>query len=245
MINLTGPSGTQVTGTSTPHDPDDRSDNAHRQLIGWIGLLLPWILILIAAARATNPSARWTILDSVSAYYYTGAVVAFVGLLVALALFLITYQGYDNKYGWVDRLAARIAGVAALLVAFFPTSAPTGFSEMPWWAPWDGAIHYAFAVVLFAMFAVFCLWLFRMGGSDPAPADKRLRNHIYVACGIVILLSMAWAGVSGWQKNPIFFPESLALTAFAISWLIKCRAPMAIANVLRKTFQKNAHIGLS
>jgi hypothetical protein len=238
MINLTGPSVPQSAGASTPRDPDDRSDNAHRQLIGWIGLLLPWILILIAAVRPTNPSARWTMLDSISAYYYTGAVVAFVGMLVALALFLITYQGYDNKNGWVDRLAARIAGGAALLVAFFPTSAPQGFPEMRWWTPWNGVVHYFSAIVLFAMFGVFCLWLFRLGTSDPAPADKRRRNHIYVVCGIVILISMAWAGIAGWKNYPIFIPESLALTAFATSWLIKGRAPTTIANVVRKTFSK-------
>ena len=86
MINLTGPSNSQPDGTSAPRDVDDRSDNAHRQLIGWIGLLIPWILILLAAARSTDPSARWTVLDSVSAYYYTGAVVAFVGMLVALVV---------------------------------------------------------------------------------------------------------------------------------------------------------------
>ena len=109
---------------------------------------------------------------------------------------------------------------------------------MPWWTPWNGVVHYISAVVLFGMFAVFCLWLFRLGTTDPAPADKRRRNHTYVACGIVILISMAWAGIAHWKNYPIFIPESVALTAFAVSWLIKGRAPTSIANVVRKTFSK-------
>jgi hypothetical protein len=37
---------------------------------------------------------------------HSRAVAAFVGLLVALALFLLAYRGYKNKYQLVDRLAA-------------------------------------------------------------------------------------------------------------------------------------------
>jgi hypothetical protein len=232
MVNLTGPDNTPA---ATNSGPDDRSGNAHRQLIGWIGFWLPWILILIAAARPIDPSSRWSVLDSISAYYYTGAVAVFVGMLVALALFLLTYRGYDNKYGWADRAVAITAGCAALLVALFPTSAPEHYPMMPWWTAASGVIHYVAAVVLFGMFAVFCLWLFRLGTSDPAPADKRRRNFIYLVCGIVILISMAWAGLAGPKKSPIFIPESIALTAFAVSWLIKGRAPKTIANAVRKT----------
>jgi hypothetical protein len=235
MVNLTGPGDSQSEGAAGPREPDDRSDNAHRQLIGYIGLALPLILWVIAGWRPTGLSARWRPMDSISAYYYSGAVAAFVGLLVALALFLITYRGFDNKYGWVDRLAARIAGFAALLVAFFPTSAPDGFPKLPWWTPSNRVVHYISAIVLFSMFALFCLWLFRLTTSDPPPPDKRRRNGIYVGCGIVILISMTWAGVAGWKEGPIFWPESLALIAFAISWLVKGRAPRTIANAVRDT----------
>lgn len=235
MVDLTGPDDSQSESALETREADDRSDNAHRQLIGYIGLALPLILWVIAGWRPTGLSARWRPMDSISAYYYSGAVAAFVGLLVALALFLITYRGFDNKYGWVDRLAARIAGCAALLVAFFPTSAPDGFPKLPWWTPSNRAVHYIAAIVLFSMFALFCLWLFRLTASDPPPPDKRRRNGIYVVCGIVILISMTWAGVAGWKERPIFWPESLALIAFAVSWLVKGRAPRTIANAVRDT----------
>lgn len=51
---------------------DDLSGDAHRQLIGWIGLLLPALLVAIAIER--DGLERWRSLESISAYYYTGAV---------------------------------------------------------------------------------------------------------------------------------------------------------------------------
>lgn len=152
-------------------------------------------------------------------------------MLVALALFLLTYRGYRNKYGRFDRLAARIAGGAAILVAFLPTAAPGELDEAAWWSAVIGKIHYASAIVLFLMFAVFSLWLFRLG--DPPP-DKPHRDSIYIVCGIVILASMVWAGIAGYLDQPIFYPESVALVAFAISWLVKGRAHKSIANAVQK-----------
>jgi len=57
--------------------PDDLSDHAHRQLIGYVGLVLPLVLIVITLLR--DGVERWRSLTSISAYYYTGAVAAFVG----------------------------------------------------------------------------------------------------------------------------------------------------------------------
>ena len=131
---------------------DDLSDNAHRQLIGYIGLVLPILLILIAVVR--DGMERWRSLESISAYYYTGAVAAFVGMLVALALFLFTYRGYKNKYNWADRWAAKAAAGAALVLAFFPTKAPVGVLPLSWWTPTIGILHHVAAIVLFTIFAV-------------------------------------------------------------------------------------------
>ena len=64
--------------------PDDRSTNAHRQLIGWIGLVLPLVLMALAIWR--DAWEGWRNLESISAYYYSGAAAAFLGMLAALAL---------------------------------------------------------------------------------------------------------------------------------------------------------------
>jgi len=176
---------------STPGSHDDLSNARHRQLIGYTGLALPWLLILIVLWR--DGWLVWRGLDSVSAYYYTGANALFVGLLFALGLFLASYEGYDNRLQKWDRRFARIAAVAAVSVAFFPTAAPQveGITPLAWWGPWICCIHIVSAVVLFAVFAVFCLWLFRATEKstakperareampDPNPG-KKWRNHFY------------------------------------------------------------------
>ena len=218
--------------THPAYRPDDRSDHAHRQLIGYIGLVLPIALIFIVLAR--DGEARWQSLESISAYYYTGAVTAFVGMLVVLALFLMTYRGYENECYWADRAASIIAAVAALGAAFFPTAAPTGVEPLLWWTPNTGVLHHVCALVLFAMFAVFALWLFRrtVDGQQP-PTDKRWRNAIYLICGIVIVACIVWAGLNGLNGRPIFWPESIALVAFAVSWLVKGYALTTIENAAR------------
>jgi hypothetical protein len=237
MVTLTGvrPGAAQVR-TSTAEAasrPDDLSDNAHRQLIGYIGLFLPILLVLLAAAR--DGMARWRSLESISAYYYTGAVAAFVGMLVALALFLFTYRGYDNIYNWADRLAAKSAAVAALVVAFYPTAAPKGVLPLiTWWTPNTGILHHVAAIVLFTLFAVFALWLFRITAPGEKEAvDKVWRNRIYMLCGLAIVASILWAGYNGMNGKPIFIPESVALVAFAVSWLVKGYAHRTITSAAR------------
>jgi hypothetical protein len=212
----------------TPTKPDDLSDRAHRQLIGYIGLVLPVLLIFIAIWR--DGMELWKKLDSISAYYYTGAVTVFVGMLVALALFLFTYRGYANKYHRYDRAAAVIAASAALGEALFPTKVPEGFVALKWWAPWHGVVHAISAVVLLLMFAVFALWLFRVTPDGQAVApDRKWRDRLYLICGVAILTGLAWAGWEAKHGRPIFWPESFSLVAFSVSWLVKGDAHQTIA----------------
>ncbi len=241
MVTLTGvrsdPAQLNTPATQTGYRPDDQSDHAHRQLIGYIGLVLPILLILMAVVR--DGVAQWRSLESISEYYYTGAVAAFVGMLVALALFLFTYRGYKNNYYWADRAASMTAATAALGVAFFPTAVPAGVAALSWWSPLTGVLHYVFAVTLFAMFAVFALWLFRIttSGEQVSP-DKRWRNGVYLVCGIVIVASIIWAIVAGLNGWSIFWPESVALVAFSVSWLVKGYAHKKIADAARSFFRR-------
>jgi hypothetical protein len=79
-------------------DPLDRSTHGHRQLLGWLGILLPliclvWSAVFPTTVRLSSSEVITPTLKSVSAYYYTSAVWAFVGILVGMALFLFTYKG--------------------------------------------------------------------------------------------------------------------------------------------------------
>lgn len=213
--------------------PDDLSGRTHRQVIGYLGLALPILLVQLVRVRPNAPSDQWTG-DSISAYYWTGAVSLFAGLLAALSLFLLTYRGYANPSNKYDRGASIVAGVAAAVVALFPTMPPPGrLTTLPWWHAWVNVTHTVAAITLFTMFAVFSLWLFRKTapGTKP-PADKKRRNMIYLIAGVGILASMAWAVVSRVSGGSIFWPESFALLFFAWSWLVKGQALDSISSTL-------------
>ena len=217
-----------------PPEPDDESGYVHRQVIGYLGLALP-ILLVQAVKLRPNPAADEWIGGSVSAYYWTGGVSLFAGILAGLSIFLLTYRGYDNPAQKYDRAVAIIAGIAAAVVALFPTTPPPGIEpRLLWWRPWIGLTHDAAAVTLFTMFALFSLWLFRKKapGEQPTP-DRKRRDAIYLLSGIGIVASMIWALVQGRAGRSIFWPESFALFFFAWSWLVKGRALHTVKAALR------------
>lgn len=207
------------------------SHQAHRQLIGWLGILFAPMLFLLAGLRTTLGLANWEMLSSISSYYYTGAVAAFAGMLFALALFLLTYSGYNK----VDRVVGIMGGISALGVAFFPTGAPSNVAEPLWWSPIIRNIHYVSATVLFGSFIIFSLWLFRKTAQDtPVSKSKRMRNRIYLGCGLVMVACVLWTGSSFFTGASIFWPETLALSAFSVSWLVKGYAHRLIVNLGRR-----------
>ena len=232
---LTQPPSTSPTPSpgAAETSPDDLSGYRHRQVIGYLGLALPILLVQLERLRPNAPSDRWQG-TSISAYYWTGAVSLFVGLLAALSLFLLTYRGYANKWYRYDRTAAIVAGVAAAVVALFPTTPPEGLAPLPWFHAWISVTHAVAAIVLFSTFAEFSLWLFRKTEPDgEKTADKKQRDTIHLVCGIGIVASMLWAFVAGRAGASIFWPESFALIFFAWSWLVKGRALHSVKATLR------------
>lgn len=209
--------------------PVDLSTEAHRQLIGYSGLLLPALLYLVAGLRRTETLPAWTPLESITAYYYSGAIAVFVGVLFGLALFLLTYQGYSDS--WEDRALGRVGAVCALSVALFPTGVPKGVPAPEWLGEATPKIHYTAAAGLFVVFILFSLWLFRRSstpeGAELSP-DKKARNRIYLGCGVVMIGCVVRAFVAGQWGQPIFWPETIALWAFATSWLVKGEATRSI-----------------
>ncbi len=94
-------------------------------------------------------------------------------------------------------------------------------------------LHYAAAIVLFVLLAFFCLFLFtRTHRSIPPTPQKIWRNRIYRCCGSLILFCLlvlaaaeyqwipTWQWMSNWH-HLVLAGETVALTAFGISWLIK------------------------
>ncbi len=203
-------------------EPRRLTPHAHRRVIGLLGLALPSLVVLLSVIFPVRTG--WTMLDSISAFYYTSATALFVGVLFALAVFLFVYGGYRGDVA--DKRLGKISGAAALGVAFFPTAAPTGFTAPPWWMDWMRPAHYVSATVLFGTFILFSMWLFRLSAAESREEmspGKRARNRVYGWCGVIMIASVLWAASSLWTGQPIFIPEAIALVAFSISWLTKGR----------------------
>jgi hypothetical protein len=203
-------------------EPNDLPHLTHRRLIGILGILLPLLVWFVAGLRPTEELPRWGLLTSVSAYYYTGSVAIFVGVLFALSLFLLSYPGYEDVKA--DRVVGWVGGAAALGVGLFPAEAPNDALKPDWWRPWMGVTHYLLAVVLFVTFILFSIWLFRKSDvpkRSDRPFEKRTRDDLCLICGLTMIVCLLWAMGASIAHKPFFVPEAIAILAFAISWLAK------------------------
>lgn len=223
----------------TPAEHQDLSQQTHRRIIGVLGLFLPPMLYIVAGCRRTDGLKPWVRLDSISAYYYTGAVGIFTGVIFALSLFLISYRGYAGV--WADRIVGGLAGTAALGVVLFPTRPPDCFLRPDWWTEAAGTVHYAAAITLFLCFIIFAMWLFRKSAVPnraDRPLDKRRRDDICLFCGFAMIIGVAWAAISLAKRRSIFYQETVAIEAFAISWLAKSEVHKPVMRVVRRTLRR-------
>lgn len=92
------------------------------------------------------------------------------------------------------------------------------------------------AVVLFASFIAFSIWLFRksmVAARPDRPPKKRRRDDVRLAFGVVMIVAMAWATSSMVTDADILWPEAVAIDAFAISWLVKGEAYQPVLTFVR------------
>jgi hypothetical protein len=185
---------------------------ALRKAVGWIGMLLPFILMF--GVLLINKGG--VIQKSISHYYYTDMRDVFVGSLCAIALFLFFYSGYDKWDDW----AGNVAGFFAIGVAWFPTT-DVGPSNV------IGKIHFVCASFFFLTLSVFAMVLFRKKKENPT-TQKLIRNKIYLICGFIMIACLIAIVIyyNFIYKNSskycfVFWAESIALIAFGISWLVK------------------------
>ena len=200
-----------------------------RKAIGWLGIFLSIILILLSLI----PFFETKIQPSISHYYYTNLREIFTGVLCATSLFLISYRGYSDKIFCLnENIMTNIAGFLALGVALMPTN-PIDWDEkidsfLPIYEPWTGNIHYIFAAGFFFILAhishnIFVLGQVETKGKTDKPYNE---NRIYRVCGWVIFISVLLipAGKYLLKMEYSTLPlEAVALVAFGISWIIKGR----------------------
>ena len=204
-----------------------------RKMIGWLGLLYPFIMVLGSVLLGERFMRM-----SISQYYHSPMGDVFVGILFAQAMVLYAYRGYkydpDNPghnffIKLSDNTAGNIAAVAAVGTAIFPTiecSQSGGCGSN-----FSSYMHWFFSASFFLILSYFCLCLFVQTNEGTPKGRKKQRNTIYRICGRLMLLAMALALIKALlpadleaivdQYNPIFWLETMATVSFGLSWLVK------------------------
>jgi hypothetical protein len=180
-----------------------------RRVVGLLGVTLPIVLALWGFALA----GRIQLQSSISDYYLLRTRDAFVGVLFTVGWFLFTYRGYD----WRDDSAGNLACLFALAVALFPNSGSHA----------EHIVHVVSATALFLVLAYFSCFLFTLSDDWPTP-QKLVRNRIYRACGVTIIMCIVAIGAESlfvdWpppRQVSVFWLEGVALWAFGWSWFVK------------------------
>lgn len=210
-----------------------------RMVVGSIGVLLPTLLFIIDSGFLPGPAS---VRGSLSAYYHTSARDLFVGALCVTGFFLVTYMS-GQKSTW-DYWLSTIAGIAALGVAFIPTSRPNiaphaarcgdievpppgctqlqhSFGEVP-----VASVHYASAGVFILSLAVLC---FVFARREERHSESATRSRFHRACGIAIVAAVSWIavgeslGLSIAGVEPLYVGEVVSVYAFGASWLMKAK----------------------
>jgi len=185
---------------------------ALRKAVGWIGILLPFALMVGYLLLFDGGLVQ----ESISYYYHTEMRNVLVGALCAVALFLFFYCGYDKWDNWVGNMA----GLFAVGVAWFPT-AKVGPSDTA------GLVHFVCATLFFSALTFFSLFLFTKKDKQPSPR-KLIRNKIHVVCGLIMIgclvsIAVYYNFIHGPDSASsfVFIAETVALVSFGVSWLTK------------------------
>jgi heme A synthase len=182
---------------------------AFRKTVGWIGILLPIVLMLGNYFIFKEAF----VLPSISRYYYSSMHDIFVGALCSMATFMFFYSGYGKR----DKITGVIAGILTLGVVFFPTTVEGPLNI-------TGIIHYISAGLLFLLLAWMSLFCFPRKRPDEA---KQTTDTIQLVCGILMLTCIAAIliyflfirSIIGESTCYIFIAETIALVSFGVSWL--------------------------
>ena len=188
-----------------------------RILIGLLGMLLPWLVVLVT----------WSWPESISITYYSlFAVGLFMVILGSASLLLICYKGYDKG----DDATATLAGIFGLMICFFPTKFPdnpelkAGIFQLP--STINVFLHCIGAFGFFGLIAYMSFFRFTKTSGE-VTTNKKIRNWIYRICGVGMIgsfLLMLLKLTPNHPDNLVWIVEMIALTFFGISWLVKSGA---------------------
>lgn len=179
-----------------------------RATIGWLGMLLPWIVVLLIGYFP----------DSISATWYTNACTVFMIILGSASFLLISYKGYDL----IDDILLTCSGVAGLGICLFPCAVwnvqgKVGTFMIDKWT--SNTIHCVCALVFFVLLAYNSLFLFTKSAGE-VTQKKKARNIIFRVCGVGMIASFGIL-LLPYFRTQVWFAEMVALFFFGISFLTK------------------------
>ena len=179
-----------------------------RALIGWLGMLLPFIVVALIGYIPQSISATW----------YTNACTVFMIILGSASILLISYKGYEK----IDDILLTCSGVAGLGICLFPCSIPQvegGIGTFLIDSEISNTIHFVCAIVFFGILAYNSFFLFTKGAGEMTK-KKKIRNIIYRICGIGMIASFLIMLLPSFNIQ-VWLTETIALFFFAISFLTK------------------------
>lgn len=198
-----------------------------RQTIGVVGLLMPF---------AVRAGGWWfegvTTTGSISAYYYTGMRDVFVSTLVLVGALMACYRSPRR----IDTIISVIAGLASAGIGLFPMAPVFAREILARFPDMDDqrcyfnrgilGYHFIFVTIFFAL--CFVMITFRFTAFTPETPAKEMvrRNTIYRVCGALMAASFVAIGILAFRNKgeSIFWPETLAVVAFGVAWLVKGQA---------------------
>lgn len=178
-----------------------------RAMLGWLGMLLPWIVVLLT--RSFPPS--------ISATYYTNASTVFMIILGSAAILLMCYKGYCL----LDDIVFTLAGIFGLGICLFPCWTDTAeiVGTFLLKVNISSIIHNTCAMLFFATLSVSSLFLFTKTDGF-VTKNKKIRNIIYRVCGVGMLGSFAMFLLPVFPIR-VWLIEAVSLFFFGVSWLTK------------------------
>ena len=179
-----------------------------RATIGWLGMLLPWIVVLLIGYFPQSISATW----------YTNACTVFMIILGSASFLLISYKGYDL----VDDILLTCSGIAGLGICLFPCAIDNsgqlvGTFMIDKWI--SNSIHCACAIVFFGLLAYNSIFLFTKSVGE-VTKKKQARNIIFIVCGIGMVASFLILLIPNFPCK-VWVMETIALFFFGVSFLTK------------------------
>lgn len=179
-----------------------------RTTIGWLGMLLPWIVVILIGYFPESISATW----------YTNACTPFMIILGSASFLLISYKGYER----IDDILLTCSGIAGLGICLFPCSIATITGRVGTFMIYSDVsniLHFIFAAIFFLILSYNSIFLFTKCQNNMT-RNKKIRNIIYKVCGIGMIASFAILLIPNFPIKT-WVMETIALFFFGISFLTK------------------------